>query len=47
MGVQEVTPLITNSTWAKDILVTVESVGAELNSWGAGSNATNKKPNPI
>jgi len=30
-GGQEVTPLIRNSTWAKGILVIVESVGAELN----------------
>ena len=31
MEVQEVTPLIRNSTWAKSILVIMESVGAELN----------------
>jgi len=31
MGVQEVTPLIRNSTLVKGILVIVESVGAELN----------------
>ena len=44
-GLQEVMPLIRNSTWIKGILVIVEIVVRNLINGGARSNATNKKLN--